>query len=74
MATDTKKLLDEALRLPDEARAALAASLLDSLDDTVDPRAESAWAKEIAHRLEEIDSGKTKTIPWSEARRRILGQ
>ena len=73
MASDTKKLLDEALRLPDEARAALAASLIDSLDDTVDPSAEAAWAKEIARRLEEIDSGKTKPVPWSEARRRILG-
>jgi putative addiction module component (TIGR02574 family) len=74
MATDTKKLLHEAMKLPGEARAALAGSLLDSLDETVDPQAELAWAKEIARRMKEIDSGKVKTVPWSVARRKILGQ
>ena len=74
MASDTKKLLQEAMKLPGEARAALAGSLLDSLDETVDPHAESAWAEEIARRITEIDSGQTKTIPWSIARRKILGQ
>jgi hypothetical protein len=33
MTSDARKLLDEALDLPQEARAALAASLIDSLDD-----------------------------------------
>lgn len=74
MNSDAKKLLEEVLRLPGEARAALAGSLLESLDGTIDPDAESAWSREIARRIEEIDSGKVKTIPWSEARRQILGQ
>jgi len=74
MATDTKTLLEQALKLPSAARAALAGSLLESLDDTVDPNAEAAWAQEIAKRLEEIDSGKVKAVPWAEARRIILGQ
>src|SRR5262249_50996654 len=40
--------LHEALRLSPEERAALAAALLDSLDEGVDEGAEAAWASEIA--------------------------
>jgi len=73
MTTDTSKLLEEALKLPVEARAALAGSLIESLDETVDEDAEAAWAEEIARRVRELESGKAKTIPWSGARRMILG-
>jgi hypothetical protein len=51
-------LLKKALAPPPEARAALAGSLLESLDDTVDPSVEEAWKHEIARRIEELDSGK----------------
>ena len=67
-------ILKEALKLPPEARAALAGTLLDSLDDTVDRDAESAWEAEILLRLKEIDKGKVKLMPWSEARTKISGQ
>jgi len=71
MNPDVSDLLKKALALPPEARAALAGSLLESLDDTVDERAEEEWSKEIAHRIAELDSGKVKPIPWAEARRQI---
>ena len=71
MKQDPNHLLKEALKLPPEARAALAGSLLDSLDQEVDEDAEEAWKLEIDRRLRELDSGLVKTIPWSEARRRI---
>jgi len=71
---DTKGLLQEALRLPSEARAALAGALLDSLDDGVDEDAEEAWRAEIERRIAELDSGKVKAIPWADARRRIVGR
>ena len=71
MSPDVSELLKKALALPAEARAALAGSLLDSLDDTVDASAEEAWNREIARRMEELDSGKVKPIPWAEARRQI---
>ena len=48
MSSSTEKLLDEVLRLPPAARAALAAQLLDSLEREVDEDAEAAWAREIA--------------------------
>jgi putative addiction module component (TIGR02574 family) len=47
---------------------------MESLDEQVDEDAEAAWAKEIARRLEEVDSGKVATIPWAEARLRIPGE
>ena len=68
---DSKQLLVEALGLSEEERAALAGELLESLDTEVDPDAEAAWAAEIRTRVAEIESGRAKTVPWSEARRRI---
>ncbi len=67
-----KRLLAEALQLPEEQRAALAGELIQSLDSQVDEDAEAAWSAEIRRRLERLDSGVGKTVPWSEARRRIL--
>jgi putative addiction module component (TIGR02574 family) len=74
MKQNIADILKEALKLPPEARAALAGTLLDSLDDTVDRDAESAWEAEILLRLKEIDEGKVKLMPWSEARTKISGQ
>jgi len=71
MAQEISELLKKALALPAEARAALAGRLLESLDDTVDTAAEEEWNKEIAHRIEELDSGKVKPISWAKARRQI---
>ena len=74
MKRDAAKILEEALKLPVEARAALAGSLIESLDEAVDENVEAAWADEIAQRIADLDSGKAKTIPWSKARRRILSR
>jgi len=71
MSVDAHQLLEEALKLPSEARAALAGSLIESLDEQVDEDAESAWRAEIKRRLDEIDGGAVMPIPWTEARRRI---
>jgi putative addiction module component (TIGR02574 family) len=73
MAKKHQQLFEEALRLPPEARAALAGELIDSLDvDDVDGDAEAEWGAEIRRRLQEVDSGTVKAVPWSETRRRIL--
>ena len=74
MKPNHQKVLREALRLPTEARAALAGHLLESLDETVDEDVELAWSKEIARRIDDLDRGKVKTVPWSVARRQILGR
>jgi putative addiction module component (TIGR02574 family) len=74
MKQNIAEILKEALKLPPEARAALAGTLLDSLDETVDRDAESTWEAEIVMRLKEIDEGKVNLIPWAEARARIARQ
>jgi len=74
MKENISEILEEALKLPPEARAALAGALLESLDETVDRDAESAWEAEIVRRLKEIDGGKVNLIPWAEARARIARQ
>lgn len=72
MSPDVSELLKKALALPQEARAALAGSLLESLDDEpADEGVEEAWSEEIKRRIRELDSGKAKPIPWVEARRQI---
>jgi putative addiction module component (TIGR02574 family) len=71
MTQEVSELLKKALALPAEARAALAGSLLESLDETVDASAEEEWNQEIARRIQELDSGKVQPVPWADARRQI---
>jgi putative addiction module component (TIGR02574 family) len=67
----SRQLLDAALQLSPEERAALAGELIQSLDTEVDADAEAAWSAEIHARLARVDAGLATTVPWSEARRRI---
>ena len=76
MTREAAALLDEALKLSAEERAGLAARLLRSLDDEGDEdfdqaAYDDAWGAEIQKRLDEVDRGEVKMIPWDEARRRI---
>lgn len=74
MDTTSRQLLEFALGLPEAERANLAAELIDSLDPTFDADHEAAWSAEIARRLALLNSGTTQTVPWQEARARILGR
>ena len=74
MKRDAAEMLKEALALPTEARAALAGSLLDSLDTDVDADAEACWATEVNRRLAGLDSGAVKTVSWAEVRRRLAAR
>jgi putative addiction module component (TIGR02574 family) len=74
MPRDAAEVLKDALALPVEARAALIGPLVDSLDTEVDEDAEEAWREEIRRRLQQIDSGAVKLIPWAGARRRLLSR
>ncbi|MBM3523369.1 MAG: addiction module protein [Alphaproteobacteria bacterium] len=72
MDRNLSQLIEEALKLPSDARGALASRLIDSLDQATDPDAEAAWDAELARREEELDSGRARAVPWSEARQTIL--
>ncbi|MCG6962464.1 MAG: addiction module protein [Acidobacteria bacterium] len=72
MTSEAKALLDQALQLPDDERAEMAALLLRSLDAVTDEGAEEAWDREIERRLAEVDAGAVELMPWDEAKHRIF--
>jgi putative addiction module component (TIGR02574 family) len=69
MTHEANELLQKALALPEEERAELASTLIDSLDPITDENVEAAWQEEIGRRIEELRSGKAKTIPWDAVRK-----
>lgn len=60
---DLQRLELEALRLPTADRAALAQSLLASLDPADEGEVAARWLDEAERRAAEIDSGIVETIP-----------
>src|SRR5262245_7644784 len=73
MDPDLERRLAALLKLPEADRAVLAHALIDSLATGVDPDVDAAWAAEIARRIRDLEDGRTKGIPWEEARRIIRG-
>ena len=61
----------EVLALPEQDRAYLAHQLIASLDDTVDPDAETQWNEVIDRRSREIEEGKVTCRPVAETVRDI---
>jgi putative addiction module component (TIGR02574 family) len=74
MKREAAEILKDALALPPETRAALAGSLLESLDTEVDEDAEAASATEINRRVAELNDRAVTTIPWAEVRRRLAAR
>ncbi|KYG08045.1 hypothetical protein BE21_25865 [Sorangium cellulosum] len=72
--SDVEDVLVVALRLSAEDRAAVAAALIQSLDEPeqTTEEVEAAWAEEVQQRLVDVDAGVVTPVPWPEARRRIL--
>ena len=56
--------------MPENERAELAGNLLSSLDTTVDQDVDAAWQEEVVRRLNEVQSGKVKTLPWEEVQQK----
>ncbi len=71
MSDKSKVVLEEALKLTVNERAEVAEQLIASLDEAPDTDAEQAWQEEIQRRLQQIDRGEVKTIPWEEVQRRL---
>jgi len=61
---DAKRVIDEALRLPVDIRAALAGELLASLDDSeLEPDRDAAWSTEIRDRIDAYERGEVTAVP-----------
>lgn len=74
MTPEVSKLLERALSLSVEEQEALADSLISNLGGKVDEGVQAAWDAEIAKRIADLDSGRAKTIPWAEVRKRNLAK
>jgi putative addiction module component (TIGR02574 family) len=65
MSTDD--LLAEALQLPREERARIAAELLSSLEE-LDEEVVAIWAGELLRRSADVREGRVSPVSWSAAR------
>jgi hypothetical protein len=63
MTRATQELLAEALELPADERATIAAELLESLDYASDD-IEAAWTAEIQHRVAQARAGELESTDW----------
>ena len=73
MPSRAQELLRDALALPLDERADVAAELLASLDEAEAEHpadVEAAWAAEIERRARRVMSGQSAGVPWEDVRRR----
>lgn len=71
MTMPLQQIEAEALRLPPNERGRLAGRLLESLEPSAQDTPENiakAWDDEIARRIEAMDAGQTKGIPYEQVR------
>ena len=72
MPKDLTEIFKDATELSEADRATLAGLLIESLEGEADAGVDAAWSEEIARRVEEIEAGTAKTVPWEEVRQRLL--
>jgi putative addiction module component (TIGR02574 family) len=73
MSPEVSDLLKRALALPIDERAALANTLLDTLESANESVSiKEAWDAEVARRIEDLKAGKAVTVPWEELQRELL--
>jgi putative addiction module component (TIGR02574 family) len=74
MSERAQAVLREAMSLPADERANVAAELLASLDDDVpedSAAVQAAWAKEIERRARRVLAGESSGQPWDDVRDRV---
>ena len=87
MVIPKEKLVEELFDLEEDERAELAGLLIDSLDLEVEKGVKAAWLKndsmdgggrecrehilEIERRMESLDTGAVKTVPWEDVKERL---
>ena len=71
MSPEVSELLKRAMALPVDERAALANTLLDSLE-TANQSVQEAWDEEVARRMSDLKDGKAVTVAWEQLHRELL--
>jgi len=72
MTSQARKILQEALALPDEERRLIAVELRDSLEpvDSVE-EIDAAWRDELVRRAQRVDSGESVLLDGNEVYQRL---
>ena len=73
MSSRAQQVLRDALELPLDERADVAAEVLASLDEAEAEHpadVEAAWAAEIERRARRVMAGESAGVPWEDVRRR----
>jgi putative addiction module component (TIGR02574 family) len=68
MSAKSDSVRDEALKLPEQERARLAADLLASLDGEAEDGVEEAWSAEVERRKGEVERGEARLVPWEQVK------
>lgn len=73
------ELIATAMQLPLSDRVAIASAMLNSIDTAPDLESNqdeinAAWDAEIGRRVDDVESGRVKTVPSSEVWKRIGGK
>jgi len=71
VSPEVSDLLRRALALSVDERAALANTLLDSIE-TANESVQEAWDEEVARRIADLKAGKAVTVPWEQLHRELL--
>ena len=71
MTEKSQVVLEDALKLTTNERAEVAEQLIANLDEASDTDVEQAWQEEVQRRLQQIERGEVKTIPWEVVQRRL---
>ena len=72
LTREASEVLAKAMQLTQQERGLLIDQLIETLDDAPpDPDAEKVWAREIKRRVDEVRSGKVKTIPGDQVMREL---
>ena len=74
MSEQAEKVLTEALKLPTEERARVAAELMASVDGEAEADAEAAWALEIDRRVGRVQAEGPKGDDWQDVHSRIAAR
>ena len=72
MSDAARRLLQEALSLPEDERLELASEIIASVDGPRDAGWEAAWLGELDRRVEAAKSRGETGTDWTDARSRIL--
>ena len=69
MIANVDNLFSEAMTLPDDSRLRLAERLFSTIKE--EPALQAEQLEEVAHRIQEVRSGKVKTLPGEDVFREI---